>query len=259
MTMNRLIVCGMAVCLLFGGTAAAQQATGEQLESARATLAQWVETQQMISKEKEDWQVGREILEQRVELVQDEIASLEKKLALARESVAEANAQQRDLSASNLDLTAGTDVLGQLIVTLEERTRELLGQLPQPIVDKVEPLSERIPEDPARTKKSVSERFQNVVGILNEVNKFNSEITVATEVRDLGNGKTAQVSTIYIGIGQAYYADAKGEAAGVGRPGPEGWAWTRLDEHAQAILKAIAIYRNEKPATFIGLPVRINQ
>jgi len=40
----------------------AQESAGDELESARATLAQWVETQQMISKEKEDWQLAREVL-----------------------------------------------------------------------------------------------------------------------------------------------------------------------------------------------------
>lgn len=257
MTMKRLIVCGIAVCFLLGGTATAQQVTGEQLESARATLAQWVETQQIISEEKEDWQVAKEILEQRIELVGDEIASLEEKIALARESMAEANVQQRDLSASKSDLTAGTDVLGELIVTLEERTVDLLGRLPQPIADKVEPLSERIPDDPEKTNKSLSERFQNVVGILNAVNKFNLDVTLANEIRVLPDGTKAEVQTLYLGIGQAYYVSASGGLAGVGRSSADGWEWAPANDLADDIARAIAILENEQVPGYVPLPVEI--
>ena len=40
-------------------------------------------------------------------------------------------------------------------------------------------------------------RFQNVVGILSQVNKYHREIHVETEVRDIGGGRQAEVATLY--------------------------------------------------------------
>ncbi|MFM8785781.1 MAG: hypothetical protein ACKOFI_11720, partial [Phycisphaerales bacterium] len=38
------------------------------LEETRLTLAKWIETQQIIAKERNDWQQGKEILQGRIDL-----------------------------------------------------------------------------------------------------------------------------------------------------------------------------------------------
>jgi hypothetical protein len=104
---------------------------------------------------------------------------------------------------------------------------------------------------------SLSERFQNVVGILNELNKFSREITEATEVRDLPDGSSAEVTVLYLGLGQAYYCNAKSGVAGVGRPGEKGWVWEPRNDLVAAVADVIAVYRNEVPAVYVGLPVEV--
>jgi len=110
------------------------------------------------------------------------------------------------------------------------RTKRLLERLPDPVRERVKPLSQRFPEDPADTKLSLGERFQNVIGVLNEVNKFNGEVSVTSEVRALANGSSAEVTALYLGIGQAYYVNASGDAAGIGTASADGWVWTPADE-----------------------------
>ena len=46
-------------------------------------MGKWIETQQIISKERKDWQQGKEILLGRLELVKKEIATLEEKIEQA--------------------------------------------------------------------------------------------------------------------------------------------------------------------------------
>src|SRR4030095_6383145 len=46
------------------------------LEEARLTMSKWIETQQIISKERNDWQQGKEILLGRLELVRKETSTL---------------------------------------------------------------------------------------------------------------------------------------------------------------------------------------
>jgi hypothetical protein len=144
-----------------------------------------------------------------------------------------------------------------MIAVLEVRTKGLLPRLPGPLRERVRPLSQRIPEHTDETKLSLSERFQNVVGILNEVDKFNREITVTSEVRTLGDGTAAEVTAIYLGIALGYYVTAKADAAGVGTASADGWVWSPANDAAARIAKAIAILKNEKVAEFVQLPLRI--
>jgi hypothetical protein len=104
---------------------------------------------------------------------------------------------------------------------------------------------------------TVAERYQSVIGILNEVNKFNGEITVRSEMRALPDGTTAEVTAVYLGIGQGFYVTGGGKIAGVGLPTKEGWSWTPANEAALEIAKAVAILKDERVAEFVRLPVRI--
>ena len=97
----------------------------------------------------------------------------------------------------------------------------------------------------------------NVIGILNELNKFNYEITVTSEVQKLNSGESIEVTAMYLGLGQGYYVNANGTIAGVGSPSAEGWSWESADEAAAEIKDAISILKNEKIASFIPLPVKV--
>ena len=56
------------------------QAAKPTLEETRLTLSKWIETQQIISKERNDWQQGKEILQSRIELVGKEVGVLNEKI-----------------------------------------------------------------------------------------------------------------------------------------------------------------------------------
>jgi hypothetical protein len=230
---------------------------GRPVESARATLARWMETQQIISKEKKDWQIGKEVLEQRISLIENEIAALEAKVAEARSGIGEADTKRQELLKENDALKEASSALESVIGRLEGKARRMVASLPDPIRERVQPLSQRIPKDPASTGLSLGERYQNVVGVLNEVNKFNRDVTVTSEIRSLPDGSSAEVRAMYIGLGQGYYVTTGGELAGVGRPGPDGWEWAAANDMAAEIARAIAILQNESVPAYVPLPVTI--
>lgn len=253
---NVLVAVALAAC-----TAPAWAQGGavdaDALEATRDTLARWVQTQQIISKERRDWEVAREMLEQRAALVEGEIRAIEERLSELRSGLNEASAQRGELTGGNTELRQASAEFVDMVTSLENRTRTLLAGAPAPIRERVAPLSQRIPADPASTKQSLSERFQNVIGILNEVNKFNADITVTSEIQALPDGTTAEVQAIYIGLGQAYYVTPDGKSAGIGRPTPEGWRWTEANDLALRITRAIAILKNEEVPAYVPLPVEI--
>lgn len=227
------------------------------IDNVRTTLEKWIETRRLISKEKQDWALGREMLNEQIGLVQREITSLGEKITQAKESITDADTKRAELEAENNKFKNASDTLKSIVDELEARTIALNKRLPDPIRERIKPLSQRLPQDPNETKLSLAQRFQNLIGILNEVNKFNREIIVTSEVRTLTDGNVAEVTAIYIGLGQAYYIGAKGTVAGIGRPSEDGWNWEPANEAAAKIADTVAILKNEKVAGFIPLPVKV--
>ncbi|NBQ65268.1 MAG: DUF3450 family protein, partial [Verrucomicrobia bacterium] len=87
---------------------------------------------------------------------------------------------------------------------------------------------------------------------------FNSTITSVKELRTFADGTRAEVTTVYLGLAQAYYTNSEGTLAGVGHPGPEGWVWSPENAQGKQILMAVHMLEGkEKTAAFINLPVKI--
>jgi chromosome segregation ATPase len=253
----RLLAVVLALAPLVAAGAAAAQEPDARLETARTTLEKWLETQKLIAREKAGWALDQATLQDQIALVQREIETLRGRIGDAERSIGEAEQKKAELAAQSARLQTGTAALEATVVVLEARTRELLRRLPEPIRARVQPLSQRLPEAPGAGKHGLGSRFETVVGLLNEVDKFQREITQASEVRQLADGTSAEVTAIYVGLGQAWYVGANGRVAGVGSATADGWVWTPADDAAPAIAEAIAILRNEKVARFVPLPFRI--
>ena len=242
-------------CSMTSGAFAAEPQS--DVDGVRSALEKWVETRKVISAEQRDWALGKEMLNERIEVVQREIDSLRAKIKEAQASIGEADKKRVELVDENEKLKAVSTALNETVIALENGTKDLLKRLPDPLRERVKPLSQRLPDNPQDTKQSLSERFQNIVGILNEVDKFNREITMTSEVRTLPDGTSVEVTAVYVGIGQSWYASADGQAAGTGTSSPDGWVWTADNRIAPQVGAVISILKNEQVASFVELPVEI--
>lgn len=248
-----------AGALAFAANGANQDVSGSsstQLEETRVKYGKWIETQQLISKERKDWQQGKEVLVGRLELVKQEIGTLHEKIAETRAHVEETHLKRDVLRDQSDDLQASTAGLGQAVTGLEARLKQLFAAVPEPVQTRLQPLYQRIPDDPEKTKASVAERFQNVLGILNELNKANNEISVNYEIHELAGGKPAEVKALYVGLAQAYYVSAGGEA-GIGRPTADGWKWESSKAVANDVLTALEILQGKHTPAFVPLPAKL--
>lgn len=227
------------------------------LTAMKSALEKWVETKQLISREIQKSQEQVAVLKDRISLTTQQVNTVRGKIKDTNEAIAEADNKQKPLDVEGELVEKSLDMLQQRIGDLEGRTLTLLRAAPEPAQEKARALSQQIPTSSEPTKLSLTVRYQNLIGILNILNKFNNEITLATDVHDLGNGESMEVRVLYFGLGQAYFCNKEGLVGGVGGPGPDGWAWKRQDEIAPTVDLAIAQYLNEKEAAFQALPVTI--
>lgn len=238
-------------------TPAAPPAPPATLDETRLTLNKWIETQQIISKERNDWQQGKEILQGRIELVGKEVGVLKDRIAQSELAVAESNKKRDELVADLDQLKAVTAQLSDAVTTMEGQVRQLAKLMPEPVNTKLLPLMQRIPADPTNTRVSTAERFQNVLGILNELNKANSEISVSYEIRTLADGSSSEVQVFYVGLAQAYYISPRG-LAGIGHPTEDGWKWESASAAtSNQIMQALEIIQGKQTPSFVPLPISI--
>ncbi len=230
----------------------------EAREAARLSLEKWMEAQQVLSREEQEWRVGRELLQERIDLVRREAEALKERIAQTQREKAETAAQLAELKARNEVLKGGVKPLLSDIKLLELRTLAVLPWTPEPVRMRVAPLSQRIPANPAETKLGLSERYQNVIGTLNELNKATRELSVSGEVRKLADGRQVEATVFYIGLSQAYYVNEKSGVAGIGKLGPLGtWMWEERNELTGPVSEVLGIYRGERPANYVSLPVTV--
>ncbi|MHB1156163.1 MAG: DUF3450 family protein [Phycisphaerales bacterium] len=226
------------------------------LEQTRVTMGAWLDTQQIISKERKDWQQGKEILLGRLELIKKELADVDESIQAAQAEIAQTEKERNKLLAENQQFVDTGTQLTHTIAGMESEVRRLSKTLPEPVRTKLQPLYQRIPDDSAKTRASVAERFQNVLGILNELNKANTEITVSYEVHNLADGRPSEVKAIYLGLAQAYYVSARGEA-GIGQPAADGWKWEPSQSIARDVLAALEMIQGKQTPAFVPLPVTL--
>ncbi len=243
----------LAACLSGGVLWAAES----PVMAARDTLSQWVQTRQLISRTRTDWEADKEMLGQTRALFERELAAVAEQMGKLSTNSTVAEAERAKAEAELAQHGEALDKSKEIVAGLEKEVRAILPLLPPPLTAAVQPWVNRLPADPANTKAGAVERFQTVVGLLNEVDKFNNAITVANDKQANGKGDQVSVDVIYLGLGIAYFVDAAGDVAGMGSPGAAGWEWQLKPEIAPKVRDAIAIYRSQKAAEFLGLPAVI--
>ncbi|MDX6766817.1 MAG: DUF3450 family protein [Candidatus Methylacidiphilales bacterium] len=228
-----------------------------QFDKEREIIAKWVEINRIISAERQDWQTGKEILNERTALLERQIADLEKQVKETEDNLAKIQTEISNLNEQRKSEEAATAALRDNVLKFEDNVRVLFNRLPSPLQTKITPLFQRMPTDAKTTKITLAERFQNVIGILNEVSKLQNESSVVNEVRKVDGGKEVEVQTLYLGLTHGYYTSPTGEYVGYGHLTDTGWQWTSKPELAFELREIQAILTNKMKAKFVALPAVI--
>lgn len=229
-----------------------------RLGKARSAVSRWVDVERSISREAVAWGEKKELLNDLIKVSKTEIGNLESQIKKADESKGVADARRAELVAVREKTQTNAQRIQEFLKPTEARLRRMKQRLPLPLQETLAGLFRRIPENSADTTLGIAERMQTVVGIISAIQKFDSMVTVSEGLRELKDGSTGEIRTLYIGLGAAYYLSGGDADAGVGVPTPDGWTWSSNPELADAIGEAIAIAENKSQvARFIPLPVKV--
>ncbi len=256
MRINVKIVTCLALLAACAVPAIADQSIGD----FRSKMEKWVETRQIISEERTDWEADRETLRATQRLLKQRKAALESDIAELDATSTVADDDRRELLLSRAEYQRSAQVLKDRIRGMEEAVLALAPQLPLPLQDKLEMLLVQIPDNPETTKLQLGQRLMNVLGVLAQAEKFNSTATFVGETRPLEDGQRVQVRTLYWGLGQAVYVDTPGRIAGIGRPGLDGWTFSNDESVAEEAKLLLDIYEgNVDTIEFVTLPIETDE
>lgn len=251
--MNKKLLYGLAA-LLVGSPLQAQDeaAVQKEIEKTKEIIAQYVKTRQEIARVKNEWKAYQELSQRRVDLYEREIRQLNETISKAEEETTQAEREIAGIRDEIDVLRSANNIVASALPPIEDKLREMYQYFPSPLKKKVQSYVQQLGKG-----SQASNRLAIVVGILNEVDKFNAEFNFDTKEVD-ANGETRLVDVIYLGMGTAFYADKDGTVGGFGQPAAGEWTWTERNDLAPAILDAVLYYNGDiKPAMLVDLPVEI--
>jgi len=252
--MNKKILYGLAV-LVTGAPLQAQDeaAVQKEIAKARVVIAEYVDTRQEIARVKNEWKAYQELSQRRIDLYEREIQQLTDKISTAEEQTTQAEREIARVRDEISVLRGANDIVAQALPAFEVKLRELYQYFPRPLKSKVERLVQQLGKS-----RQASDRMAILIGILNEVDKFNAEFNFDTDEKTLPSGETKLVDVIYLGLAVAYYSDKDGQVGGIGIPVEGNWQWTERNDLGPAIRDSVLYYNGDiKPAVLVDLPVEI--
>jgi hypothetical protein len=258
--LNLAVLACLACCLALLAVPSDVQAESAAIGVGdfRAKTEKWVKTRQIISEEVSDWAIEQELLRSTRKLLGQEKEALRAEISELELSNTQTDEERRDLLLERGEYQRAARALEDRIRTTEEEVLAVAPQLPEPLQKKLEPLLLQIPADPENASVQLGQRLMNVLGVLAQTEKFNATATFVGETRAVKGEQKMRVRTLYWGLGQAIYVDARGENAGVGRPGATGWVFSDLPELADEASLLLDIYEGNVDAIeFVRLPVEI--
>lgn len=225
----------------------------KEIERTREIISQYVRTRQEIARVKNEWIAYQDLTERRLDLYGREVRQLSATIQAAEEETTQAEREIARIRDEIAVLRLANDVVAAALPDLEGKVMELNRYFPKPLKTRVQRLVQQLGKG-----RQSSDRMAIVIGIMNEVDKFNSEFNFDTDEKTLPNGETHLVDVIYLGLSIAFYADKVGDVAGVGYPAEGEWRWTEQNDLSTPVRQMVMYYRGDiKPAEMVNLPIEI--
>ncbi len=239
----------------------AQEAAPAPAEDLRNSVREWVETMRKIQEEETAWTRDKDVLQGYREGLEKEIEDLKEEIERAKTRREGGDKQSLD-KLTERDLYAkAQDGLARQLRVLEEGLAARLPLFPAPLREQakvalaIETLQGGLQLPPEKQSQDVSKRLYNATELLAEVEKFQQQVHVHTELRKDSKGREFKMQMVYFGLAMAYGVNEDGSFAVTGRPGEAGWTFQERTDLAPRIQELVKSAGDEKNASFTNLPL----
>ncbi len=224
--------------------------------SIRETLSQWVKTKQLIGAEAANWAEEKETLERINALRSRELEALQEEIATNKEKAAEFRQQEKTIEQASKELRQWSTQSSSQLKVAETSVARIIPSLPAPLQEELETVIEdfrEIEQDP--TARTSVERLRSTLAIITACESFDSKISRFQEVLPI-NGEPTRVTTVYLGLSQAYYLDPTGNYSGQATRSSEGFTWQENNQISKQVSQLVAILERKSEPDFISLPIK---
>ncbi|MEZ5489519.1 MAG: DUF3450 family protein [Gammaproteobacteria bacterium] len=230
--------------------------SAELLDETRTTIREWVETEQAISHEKSQWREERASLTTLLSILRAEEETLNEEIALAQDIASRADEERLVLVEQLSSYQEVSALLEVLISDYERQLKIIESYLPQVLRSELQPRLNRLQQE--RTSHSLSERTQNVLNILAEIESFDSRITLASELISVEQDQSIEARILYLGLSKAFFVNESATISGYGSPFDTGWQWRTDETLSGSIVRAIDVYETRLTPQLVTLPLKVD-
>ncbi|MCG7533167.1 DUF3450 domain-containing protein [Psychrobium sp. MM17-31] len=240
----------LVFALLFASSAIANNTSPTQ--RADALMEQWIQLEKQNTQLKSQWQENKQLLEQRISLLQREKKQLQALDKDHHKQVDEVSAQRQKLITLQTSMESTQQDLTRWLDREFSQINNVLPQLPPPLANTWQlALTELDTKNP-------SNRLETLLSLYQSFDEFNKRISTnqATIIDAQGNEKV--VKQLYLGVARGWYLTLDSATAVAGMPTAQGWQWQHESPLSPTqINAALAMIAHKKEAALIKLPMRL--
>lgn len=241
----------LASTLLITSTAIANNTSPTQ--RADALMKQWIQLEKQNTQLKSQWQENKQLLAQRISLLQREKKQLQALDTDHHKQVDEVSEQRQKLIALQTSMESTQQDLTLWLDREFAQINSVLPQLPPPLANTWQlTLTQSDANNP-------SNRLETLLSLYQSFDEFNKRISAnqATIIDVQGNEKV--VKQLYLGVARGWYLTLDGATAVAGMPTAQGWQWQHKSPLSPTQIEAaLAMIAHKKEAALIKLPMRLS-
>ena len=259
------VVTKSAIILVFGivfllsTPKAAAENPSSKVERFQRLVEKWVGIHEELATEKREWK-------QRKQMLNSEIDALENKKQALSEKISTNSRRSEDLKRKKENLANQSEQLKKVLSALSsdlEKTEEFLleikEQLPEFMRDKMRKQFNQLSSyknDPEELVH-LGDRLNLVISAIKSINKADNSLHCKSTIVENSKGDELEVTALYLGLSKAFAVSPDGSFCAIGTPQKTGWKWARKSALADKVQKSIAIFKQEKEAAFVDLPLNV--
>ena len=245
----------LILCFVLAGWAFTEDQPVETLEDL---------VRQLIGLQKEkvalenEWKEQKVMLQAETDLLLAEKGTLEKALGKQKREIEKVDSEVKELSVEKSHQNEKLASIEKTLTIYEKRLSTIFPQLPNFLQKKLKVSLNKLEQG----KKPVAERLRLIVALLEEIELFDKSIHIGHVVLTCPDGNERQMEVLYLGLGAAFTvtdSSIKTSFAAKGKLDKGGWKWDWDEKIGPEVQKAIAIYKKEKNAQLVKLPLGVSK